>query len=173
MEEGRGKKEEFSLPPCNEGRRKKEEGRGCCRLHHLAFSSFLSTLLIYLFFFIFLSRLRRRQCQTPSLTLSLPTNISPNIIHVGFAAAKLLNIINITKVYLNNLTFSGAKKEAISISTTPTPPYNNEGTRTTLQTSRQSLARGLTEKLQNPTAFRGFWYRGTRDELFIGWRIGS
>lgn len=51
------------------------------------------------------SCLRRRQCQTPSFILSLPTNISPNIIHVGFAAAKLLNIINITKGYLLFLTF--------------------------------------------------------------------
>lgn len=56
-------------------------------------------------------------------------------------------------------------------STTPTPPYYNEGTRTTLQTSRQSLARGLTAP---PVALTLMYPRPIKESgwISLGWRIG-
>ena len=58
-------------------------------------------------------------------------------------------------------------------STTPTPPYSNEGLQPFPQTPFPLQGRDLTEKLQKPPAFRGFWYRGTRDELFMLPRLVS
>ena len=54
------------------------------------------------------------------------------------------------------LTFSGAEKEA-KRHPPPTKPPPIWGV--------------LNEKSQKPSTFRAFWYRGTRDGVFIGWRI--
>jgi len=54
------------------------------------------------------------------------------------------------------LTFSGAEKEA-KRHPPPTKPPPIWGV--------------LSEKSQKPSTFRAFWYRGTRDEFLIGWRV--
>ena len=54
------------------------------------------------------------------------------------------------------------------ISTTPTPPYCNEGPQPSPQTPQPSPGQGLNLKSSETKLFRLFWYRGTRDDFFDG-----